>query len=87
MSRRTQTRYLSTRDAAGTLRMSTKEFALLLSVPENGLGQAITTTMIYKGEPLPEHINRHSGRTRQFYWNDCLDFAQRLLARTKNSHK
>ena len=82
MTRRTRSKTLPARDATGTLRMTTQEFALLLGAPETELGRAMT----YGGLPLPEPVNRFSGKTRQFPWNDCLDFADRLFARTTGRH-
>jgi len=69
---------LPARDSNGTLRMSTREFAMLIAVPEKILGKAMATTMTYGELSLPEPLNRFSGKTRQFYWNDCLDFAKKL---------
>ncbi len=79
MTRRTKIKALPARDTTGNMRMSTKEFALLLAASENELGWAVATTMTYRGLPLPEPINRFSGKTRQFSWNDCLDFAHQLF--------
>lgn len=86
MTRRTRNKALPARDDTGTLKMTTQEFALLLAVSEHALARAVATTMTYKGLPLPEPVNRFSGKTRQFPWNACLDFADRLRARTTGRH-
>lgn len=86
MTRRTRSKALPARDASGTMKMTTQEFALLLTASEQELGRAVATTMTYQGLPLPEPLNRFSGKTRQFPWNDCLDFADKLHAHTTGRH-
>lgn len=78
MTRRSRNKDLIKRDLSCSLRMSTREFALLLAVDESRLHKALTTTMTYQGLTLPAPVNRFSGKTRQFDWNECLDFADRL---------
>ncbi|KQN49951.1 hypothetical protein ASE93_23520 [Serratia sp. Leaf50] len=81
MTRKTRKKTLPARDATGTLKMSTQEFALLLGTVESVLYRVVTTTMTYQGLTLPEPVNRFSGKSPQFDWNACLDFADRLAER------
>ncbi|EMD7609706.1 MAG: hypothetical protein E6Z14_23365 [Klebsiella pneumoniae] len=60
------------------VQIRTREFALMLGVPEHELGVAASTTNIFRGIPLPAPVSQLKGKTRQFWLSDCLDFAEQL---------
>ncbi|WP_241647616.1 MULTISPECIES: hypothetical protein [Rosenbergiella] len=69
-------RTLPKKDPTGKARMTTKEFAIVLGVPELELGQAYATSGNYQGLKLPESVFKNSRRTRSLAWNECIDFAE-----------
>ncbi|EOX6850765.1 hypothetical protein ACPU9A_004281 [Klebsiella quasipneumoniae] len=60
------------------VQIRTREFALMLGVPEHELGVAASTTNIFRGIPLPAPVSLLKGKTRQFWLSDCLAFAEQL---------
>lgn len=60
------------------IQITTREFALMLGIPEHELGVAAATTNILRGMTLPAPVSLLKGKTRQFWLTDCLDFAERL---------
>ena len=49
------------------VQIRTREFALMLGVPEHELGVAASTTNIFRGIPLPAPVSQLKGKTRQFW--------------------
>lgn len=67
------------------IKITTREFALMLGIPEHELGVAAATTNILRGMTLPAPVSLLKGKTRQFWLTDCLDFAEQLKgASSKN---
>ncbi|WP_263305172.1 hypothetical protein [Klebsiella pneumoniae] len=67
------------------IQITTREFALMLGIPEHELGVAAATTNILRGMTLPAPVSLLKGKTRQFWLTDCLDFAEQLKgASSKN---
>jgi hypothetical protein len=60
------------------IQITTREFALMLGIPEHELGVAAATTNILRGMTLPAPVSLLKGKTRQFWLTDCLDFAEQL---------
>ncbi|WP_157079272.1 hypothetical protein [Serratia ficaria] len=60
------------------MKISTREFALMLDVPEQELGAAAATTQVFRGMALPAPVSQLRGRTRHFWLSDCLAFAEQL---------
>ncbi|HBZ8040586.1 hypothetical protein K4X59_24800 [Klebsiella pneumoniae] len=60
------------------MQITTREFALMLGVPEHELGVAASTTNIFRGMTLPAPVSLLKGKTRQFWLSDCLAFAEQL---------
>ncbi|MFV1388949.1 hypothetical protein, partial [Klebsiella pneumoniae] len=60
------------------VQIRTREFALMLGVPEHELGVAASTTNIFRGIPLPAPVSQLNGKTRQFWLYDCLDIDEQI---------
>lgn len=60
------------------MQITTREFALMLGVPEHELGVAASTTNIFRGMTLPAPVSLLKGKTRPFWLSDCLAFAEQL---------
>ena len=60
------------------VQITTREFALMLGVPEHELGVAAATTNIFREITLPAPVSLLKGKTRQFWLSECLAFAEQL---------
>ncbi|HHD7476767.1 TPA: hypothetical protein ACOVJB_005704 [Klebsiella oxytoca] len=60
------------------VQITTREFALMLGVPEHELGGAAATMNIFRGMVLPAPVSLLKGKTRQFWLSDCLAFSEQL---------
>ena len=60
------------------VQISTREFALIIGVPEHELGVAAATTNIFREITLPAPVSLLKGKTRQFWLSECLAFAEQL---------